>query len=50
MSLTQLESYDSLSKAMGLLKLLQLGEKDILEGRVMSQGAVFAKMEKKFDL
>ncbi len=44
------QSYDSLMQAMGMLKLLQLGEHDITQGRVKPQDDVFLEMEKKFDL
>jgi prevent-host-death family protein len=39
------ESYENMRNAIGLLKLISLGEKDIKEGKSKSQGEVFANIE-----
>ena len=39
------ESYEKMKKAIGLLKLLTQGERDIAEGRTQSQEEFFAEME-----
>lgn len=39
------ESYEKMKKAIGLLKLLNQGEKDIVEGKVASQQEFFSTME-----
>lgn len=40
------ESYEKMKKAIGLLKLLNQGEKDIAEGKVTSQQEFFSTMER----
>lgn len=40
------ESYDNMRKAIGLLKLISLGEEDIKQGKSKSQDRVFADIEK----
>ena len=40
------ESYENMRNAIGLLKLISLGEKDIKEGKSKSQEEVFANIEK----
>ena len=40
------ESYDNMRKAIGLLKLISLGEEDIKQGKSKSQERVFADIEK----
>jgi prevent-host-death family protein len=39
------ESYENMRKAIGLLKLLSLGEEDIRSGEAHSQEAVFSGLE-----
>ncbi len=39
------ESYEKMTKAIGLLKLLTQGERDIAEGRTQSQEELFLEME-----
>jgi len=40
------ESYEKMKKAIGLLKLLNQGEKDIVEEKVTSQEKFFSTMER----
>ena len=44
--LQDLESYERTRKALGLLKLIAMGEADIQAGRVEAQDAVFARLAK----
>jgi prevent-host-death family protein len=46
--LVDTESYDSLVKSIGILKILSEGEKEISSGNLMSQKNVFAEIEKDF--
>jgi len=39
------ESYENMRNAMGLLKLISLGEEDMRNGKSKSQGEVFATIE-----
>jgi prevent-host-death family protein len=39
------ESYENMRNAIGLLKLISLGEKDVKEGKSKSQEEVFATIE-----
>jgi prevent-host-death family protein len=39
------ESYENMRNAIGLLKLISLGEKDIKDGKSKSQEEVFANIE-----
>lgn len=39
------ESYENIRNAIGLLKLISLGEKDIKDGKSKSQEEVFANIE-----
>jgi prevent-host-death family protein len=39
------ESYENMRNAIGLLKLISLGEKDIKEGKSKSQDEVFANIQ-----
>jgi prevent-host-death family protein len=39
------ESYENMRNAIGLLKLISLGEKDIKEGKSKSQEEVFANIQ-----
>jgi prevent-host-death family protein len=39
------ESYENMRNAIGLLKLISLGEKDVKEGKSKSQEEVFANIE-----
>ena len=41
------ESYEHMRSALGLLKLIAQGEKDIQAGRTAKAGEVFARMRKK---
>ena len=40
------ESYDSMKKAIGILKLIALGEENIKEGKTKPQDKVFKDIEK----
>ena len=40
------ESYENMRKTIGLLKLISLGEKDILDGKSKTQDEVFSGLEK----
>ncbi len=40
------ESYDNMRKAIGLLKLISLGEEDIKHGNIKTQDRVFKDIEK----
>lgn len=40
------ESYDNMRKAIGLLKLISLGEEDIKQGNIKTQDKVFKDIEK----
>jgi len=40
------ESYDNMRKAIGLLKLISLGEEDIKQGKTKNQDRVFKDIEK----
>ena len=43
------ESYQSLVNSVGILKVLQQGERDIEEGKVHLQESVFESVEKKLE-
>ena len=43
------ESYEKMKKAIGLLKLLAQGERDIVDGKVLSQEDFFLAMDRDFD-
>lgn len=43
------ESYEKMKKALGLLKLLAQGERDIVDGKVLSQEDFFSVMDGGFD-
>ncbi len=43
------ESYENMRNAIGLLKLLSMGEDDILEGKLKTQNEVFSNLEKRVD-
>ncbi|AGL00606.1 type II toxin-antitoxin system Phd/YefM family antitoxin [Desulfoscipio gibsoniae] len=43
------ESYEKMKKALGLLKLLAQGERDIIDGKVLSQEDFFSVMDRGFD-
>lgn len=43
------ESYEKMKKAIGLLKLLAQGERDIVDGNVLSQEDFFSAMDHDFD-
>ena len=40
------QSYDNMRKAIGLLKLISLGEEDIKQGNIKTQDRVFKDIEK----
>ena len=42
------ESYQSMQKALGLLKIISLAEKDIRNQKLIPQDDVFNRIEKKF--
>lgn len=41
------ESYESMQNALGMLKIISMGEKDVREGRVMEQASFFSSVEKR---
>ena len=41
------ESYDSMQNAIGILKLISMGEKDIKNGKVAEQNSFFSVIEDK---
>ena len=41
------ESYDSMQNAIGILKLISMGEKDIKDGKFAEQNSFFANVENK---
>jgi len=41
------ESYDSMQNAIGILKLISMGEKDVKEGKIAEQNLFFATVENK---
>jgi len=43
------KSYENMRNALGILKLISLGEEDIRKGRVKSQEKVFKKIERLID-
>lgn len=43
------ESYEKMKKALGLLKLLAQGERDIVDGKVLSQEEFFSVIDRDFD-
>jgi len=43
------ESYEKMKKALGLLKLLAQGERDIVDGKVLLQEDFFSVMDRGFD-
>lgn len=44
--LQDIRSYEAMKNALGMMKLLAAGEEDLKNGRVRSQEALFAEMEK----
>lgn len=44
-----IEIYENIRKAVCLLKLLDQGERDVVEGKVLSQEEFFATMDRDFD-
>jgi prevent-host-death family protein len=42
------QSYESMRKAIGLLKLLAQGEADVRAGRLIDQAKMFAEMDKQW--
>ncbi|GAB6172163.1 type II toxin-antitoxin system Phd/YefM family antitoxin [Paradesulfitobacterium aromaticivorans] len=47
--LVDTESYEKMKKAIGLLKLMAQGERDIVDGKVMSQEDFFSDLDRDFD-
>ena len=43
------ESYEKMKKALGLLKLLSQGERDIVGGKILSQEDFFSDLDRSFD-
>ncbi len=43
------ESYENMRNAIGILKLISLGEEDILNGKMKTQDEVFSDLEKLAD-
>jgi prevent-host-death family protein len=41
------ESYDSMQNAIGILKLISMGEKDIKDGKITEQNSFFSTIENK---
>jgi len=41
------ESYDAMQNALGILKLITMGEKDIKDNRITTQDVFFSSLEKK---
>jgi len=41
------ESYDAMQNALGILKLIAMGEKDIKDNRITTQDVFFSSLEKK---
>ncbi len=41
------ESYDSMQNAIGILKLISIGEKDIKDGKFAEQNSFFVNIENK---
>ena len=40
-----IESYEKMKKAIGLLKLLSQGERDIVDGKILAQEDFFSAMD-----
>ena len=43
--LVDIESYEKMKKAIGLLKLLSQGERDIVDGKILAQEDFFSAMD-----
>ena len=41
------ESYDSMHNAIGILKLISMGEKDVKDGKIAEQSSFFETIENK---
>ncbi len=41
------ESYDSMQNAIGILKLISMGERDIKNGKIIEQNSFFSSIEDK---
>ena len=41
------ESYDSMQNAIGILKLISMGEKDVKDGKITEQNILFSNLENK---
>jgi len=42
------ESYESMNNAIGILKLIALGEKDIRQGKIKEQSEFFSSIQNKY--
>ncbi|TGE39161.1 type II toxin-antitoxin system Phd/YefM family antitoxin [Desulfosporosinus fructosivorans] len=47
--LVDTESYENMKKAIGFLKLMTQGERDIVEGKVLSQEDFFLDLDRELD-
>lgn len=47
--LVDIESYEKMRKAIGLLKILTQGEQDIVNGKFLSQNDFFTEMDRSFE-
>jgi prevent-host-death family protein len=47
--LVDTDSYEKMKQAIGLLKLLSQGERDIVDGKVLSQEDFFLSLDRDFD-
>ena len=47
--LVDTESYENMKKAIGLLKLLTQGERDIADGKILSQEDFFSGFDRELD-
>ena len=47
--LVDTESYENMKKAIGLLKLLTQGERDIVDGKFLSQEDFFSGLDRELD-
>jgi hypothetical protein len=47
--LVDTESYEKMKQAIGLLKLLSQGERNIVDGEILSQEEFFLRLDNEFD-
>ena len=50
MVITQVETYQDMKKAFGLLKIMQLSEKDVQSGRTEPATMVFQDLRRKYNV